>query len=285
MSKRAGVRGLVGDVVAGTRGHDLALYSAGVTFYAAIAVVPLLLVAVWLAGLLVGAGTVRELVDGVATLLPMNLGAERAGRALASSGASLGPPAAVLALVPGTLYGEGLVRAFDRLSRHGDRGRRSLRGRLGSLAVVAVSPVLLLAGLAAANGLVRALGRGTGVRLLGVYCAFLLIWLVVSPLLVLVYGGLAPHRPGLRALLWSGFGTGSIVAGFTMGFVLFLGIRLPIGRAYGGSTPIAAAAVCGLWLLLLHLVVLVGYVTALVLQARQGHPLGEPVERPLVQAA
>ncbi|MDP9434495.1 MAG: hypothetical protein M3P93_04600, partial [Actinomycetota bacterium] len=52
-----GLRALVRDVTRSTRGHDLALYAAGVTFYAAIGFVPLLLL--YLAGLLVGEGTVR----------------------------------------------------------------------------------------------------------------------------------------------------------------------------------------------------------------------------------
>lgn len=42
-------------------------------------------------------------------------------------------------LLAGTLFGEGLVRAFDRLSAHGDRGRRPLHRQLGSLVLLAAS--------------------------------------------------------------------------------------------------------------------------------------------------
>ena len=191
--------------------------------------------------------------------------------------------AAVAALVPATLYGEGLVRAFDRLSVRGDRGRRSLRGRLGSLGIVAASPVLLLIGLATTSAFTRALGDGTGPRLLGIYLAFLVGWLTISVLLLFAYRALAPERPCRRALLWGALGTASVVSGTSLGWVLFLGIRIPLAQAYGGSTPIAAAAVSFLWLYLLHAIVLLGYVVTLRLDARRGHPLGPVLERDTVR--
>ena len=289
MSTSAALRGLVQDVVRCTRGHDLALYAAGVTFYAAVGAVPLLLLSLFLAGLVVGQETVLMLASELAALLPMNLGAEDAARSLARAGSELEPLAALAAFVPASLYGEGLVRAFDRLSIGGQRGRRSMRGRIGSLVVVAVSPLLLLAGLAATSGLTRLLGTGTGARLLGVYLAFLVGWLSISLLLALAYRWLAPERPGRRALAWGSLGTGSVLSVTSLGYVLFLGIELPIGEAYGGAVPVAAAAVSGLWLYVLHMIVLVGYVTTLCLACRRGHPLGpvveEEVARPGVPAA
>jgi membrane protein len=186
-------------------------------------------------------------------------------------------------VLPASLYGEGLVRAFDRLSATTGR-RRSLRGRLGSLAVVAASPILLLGGLAAARGLTRAIGEGLGGRLLGVYFAFLVIWLTISPVLAFAYRALSPERPGTRALLWGAFGTGSFLAGTSLGYVLFLSLGIDLGGAYGGSLALATAAASVGWLFLLHAMVLVGYVTTLVLQARGGHPLRAPVERSRVGA-
>lgn len=174
----------------------------------------MLLLALWLAGLLAGQDLVRALATDLAELLPRNLGAEDAGRFLADAGTTLGPWRALAALVPATLYGEGLVRAFDRLSDRGDQGRRSLRGRLGSLAIVAVSPLLLLVGLLATRALTTVLGG-----------------------------------------------------------------------AYGGSTPLAAAAVTLGWLYLLHLVVLVGYVLTLQVDARAGRPLAVRTEPHAVRVA
>lgn len=277
--------GLVRDVVGCVRGHDVALYAAGVTFYAGVAAVPLLLIAIYLAGAAVGQDTVRELARDLTALLPRNLGAERTASRLADAGSRLMAVEALLALLPASLYGEGLVRAFDRLSVAGERGRRSLRGRLGSLALVALSPVLLLAGLAATSGLTFLLGDGPGPRLLGVYLAFLVGWLVISVVLAVAYRGIAPERPGARALAWGALGTGSMLSGTSLGYVLFLGIELPLGRAYGGSQVLAGVAVTGLWLYLLHVMVLLGYVVTLRIAARGGRPLGPVLHEERVRAA
>lgn len=271
------------DVMRSTRGHDIALYAAGVTFYAVVGIVPLLLLTLYLAGLVAGETTVRSLADGLAGLLPDELGAQEAGRFLARAGTGLGPLSALTALVPASLYGEGLVRAFDRLSEEDGR-RRSLRGRIGSLVLLAVGPVLLLGGLAASGALVARLGDGAGDRVLGVYLSFVIGWLIVSPVLAYLYRGLAPERPGTRALLWGSFGTGSFLAGTALGFVLFLSLGIDIGGAYGGLAPLANAVAAVGWLFVLHAMMLVGYVTTLCLDARGGHPRGAPVQADRVSA-
>ena len=278
MSTSGGVRALVRDVARATRGHDMALYAAAVTFYAVVGLVPLLLLSLFLAGQIMGPDMVQDLADGLAGLLPDELGAREAARFLASAGTSMSPLAALAALVPASLYGEGLVRAFDRIGER--RGRRlSARGRIGSLVVVAASPVLLLGGLSAARGLTQLLGDGLVDRLLGVYFSFLVLWLTISPVLAYAYRALTGERPGRRALLWGAFGTGSFLAGTCLGFVLFLSLGIDLGGAYGGATHLATAVASVGWLFVLHVIVLVGYVTTLVLEAREGHPLAAPVER------
>lgn len=267
MSTAGALRGLAEEVVEATRGHDVALCAAGVTFYAVVGLVPLLLLSLFLAGVVVGESTVRALADGVAGLLPDSLGAQDAGRALSAAGTSMSPLAALAALVPASLYGEGLVRAFDRLSERTAR-RRSLKGRLGSLGVVAMSPLLLLAGLAASRGLTGALGSGTVDRLLGVYFAFVVGWLTITPVLAFAFRGLSPERPGTRALLWGAAGTGSFLSGTCLGFLAFLSLGIDLGGAYGGSPALATAAATVGWLFVLHAMVLVGYVTTLRLDAR-----------------
>ncbi len=278
MSTAAGVRALVHDVVEATRGHDLALIAAGVTFYAAVGLIPMWLLALFLAGQLMGPDMVQDLADGLTGLLPDELGARDAARFLSSAGTSMSPLAALAALVPASLYGEGLVRAFDRFSDRPSR-RRSARGRIGSLVVVALSPVLLLGGLSAAQALTQVLGDSVLDRLLGVYFAFLVGWFAISPVLAFAYRGLTLERPGRRALLWGAAGTGSFLSGTCLGFLLFLSLGIDLGGAYGGATHLATAAACIGWLFVLHVIVLVGYVTTLVLDGREGHPLAAPVER------
>lgn len=277
MSTGGRLRELAQDVVRSCRGHDLLLYSAGVTFYATIGIVPLLLLTLFLGGLLVGEQPVLMMASSLAEMLPSAFGAQEVAGRLVEAGVTMPPLAALAALLPGSLYGEGLVRAFDRLSRSGNAGRRSLRGRLGSLVVVAISPVLLLAGLAAQSGLSQALGHSGVERAVSVYVAFLVGWLCVSVLLLYAYRGFAPERPGIRALLWGALSTGSFISGTSLGWVLFLAIEAPLGGVYGGSDMLAAAAVTALWLYLNHVIVLVGYVLTLRLAAREGRPLGDVV--------
>ncbi len=137
-----------------------------------------MLLSLFLAGQIMGPNMVQDLADGLSGLLPDELGARKAAR-LASAGTSMSPLAALAALVPASLYGEGLVRAFDRIGEQ--RGRRlSTRGRIGSLVVVAMSPVLLLGGLSAAQALTRVLGDSTVDRVLGVYFAFLVGWFTIT---------------------------------------------------------------------------------------------------------
>ena len=78
-------------------------------------------------------------------------------------------------------------------------------------------------------------------------------------------------------MVWGAAATGSFVAGCSLGFLLFLSLGLNLGRAYGGSTPLAVAAISVVWLYGLHVVVLVGYVLTLRLDARRGRPLADPV--------
>ena len=140
-----------------------------------------------------------------------------------------------------------------------------------------MSPVLLLGGMSAANRLTRALGDSVVDRLLGVYFVFLVIWLAITPVLAFAYRGLAVERPGRRALLWGAAGTGSFLSGTCLGFVLFLSLGIDLGGAYGGVRDLGTAAACVGWLFVLHVIVLVGYVTTLCLEARGGHPLRAPV--------
>jgi membrane protein len=285
VSTAARVRELVRDVARATRGHDLALYAAGVTFYAAIGVVPLLLLALYLAGLLAGQATVQAMAEPLAMMIPDGLGAQQATRFLADAGTGLTPLHALAALVAASLYGEGMVRGFDRLSVHGSAGRRSLRGRLGALVAVAVSPLLLLAGLAVTHQLTRRLGDGLGSQLLGVYVAFLAGWFAISLLLALGYSSLSAERHRPRSLAWASLTTGSFLSGTCLGFLLFLELDLDLGGAYGGAQSLAVAVACLGWLWVLHVMVLVGYVLMLSIDRRDGRPLREPVSDSAVRRA
>ena len=267
-------------------GEDLALDSAGVTFYGGIAVVPLLLLTLAGTSLLVGDDQTRRLALVVAGLLPDQLGARTYSRAVIEAGTSLSFLQTLTCVFPATFYGEGLLRAFDRLAGsalddedEASGGVRGWRGRLLTLPVLGGAPVALLAVAAVAERLREGLGGGSGGDLLGLYVSFVVTWLCVSTLLLGAYALLGRRRTGARALLWGAFGTGSVVAGFLLGFVLFLSLDLPLGQPFGGFDTVGLLVAVAGWGFVLHALVLVGWVTTLRLEARGGHPL-----RPVVPA-
>jgi membrane protein len=253
------VREVLSDVVGACRGHDLLLCAAGVTFYAVVALLPVLLLSVRLTGLLVGDGTAEAVARSLASLLPGAVGADDAATWVAERGAALPLAAAAAALLPASLYGEGLVRALDRFSP-GEGRCRTLTGRAGAVVVVLATPALLLAGVGAQNAARDVGGDGLPGQLLGTYLAFLVAWVAVSLVLCFAYRALALDRPGRRALLWGAFGTGSFVAGTSLGWVLFVSLEVPLGGVYGGSEELAAVVVSAFFLLALHLMVLLGHV-------------------------
>src|SRR4051812_43275834 len=142
--------GLARSVRRRLEGRDLALLAAGLTFYAGIAVVPLLVVTFALTAGLTSPATVRELGSRLVELLPDQLGAPTAVDRLVSAGGSPDVWGGLLALLPMSLYGEGLRRALLRFS-----GRResltAWRGRLLALPLLALTPLLLYALLLAAG--------------------------------------------------------------------------------------------------------------------------------------
>lgn len=256
-------------VLGRVRRHDLMLYAAGLTFYAAIAVVPLVLLAVAAAAALVGPDRVAELGERFASYAPRNLGAAAAISALADVGPRLGPLAALVALVPATSYGEGLVRVFDRLDEDDDAPRKGLRGRLLSLVLVAVLPVVVLVGLGAVAVLPGALGLGEGARLLGLYATFLVGWLTSSAVCAVLYRTFPRHAVRGRALAWSSAATGSFLTGMSLGWVLVLELGIDVGAAFGGSRELGTLVLVGVYLFLVQVVLLVGYALGVELEHRR----------------
>src|SRR5215218_10639367 len=104
--------GLLTDTFRQLKGHDVALYAAGVTFYAGIALVPTVLVTVWLTAQLVGDDRMVELSRSLAAALPDELGAPQVAQATIAAGLRLPVGVALAVLLPATFYGEGLRRAF-----------------------------------------------------------------------------------------------------------------------------------------------------------------------------
>lgn len=254
-------------VVREARGHDLMLYSAGVTFYSALAVLPVLFVATRVLAAILGRPVVLDLAENLSRALPSELGANRVALLLVDQGTTLSWPTVVLSVLPASLYGEGLRRAYSALADSDDR-LVGWRGRLAVLPLLAAAPGLLLCVLLVTPLLADLFGKGPGGVALGVYVALNVDWLVVSLPLAWTYRVVASDPPPWRAALVGGFATGAFVAGFLQGFVLFLALPLDLGAPFGGQVPVGAVCAVLLWLLVLHLVVLVGWVAT-----RSGHRL------------
>ncbi|WP_091274696.1 YhjD/YihY/BrkB family envelope integrity protein [Micromonospora haikouensis] len=249
------------------RGRDLSLHAAAITFYGAIAVVPVALLAIWTTGLVAGADRVRRLTSYAIETLPTDIGAHRAVAALLEAGLGLTPALALASLLPASLYGEGLRRAFVSVAvpREPDGSLVGWRGRLLLLPLLAPAPALLLSILLAlpvTTGLVR---RGGWLGALGVVLSFLGVWLVLTPVLMWVFRVVGPASPDFLSTLGMGSFTAANLSGFLHGFVLFASLPLDLGVPFGGFDAIGGGVAVLLWLYLFHVIVLAGYSATLAL--------------------
>jgi membrane protein len=240
------------------RGRDLALHAAAVTFYAGIAVVPVALLGIWITGLVVGVDRVRRLTGYTIAALPDAIGVPRALAALIDAGLHLTPILALASLLPATLYGEGLRRAFVSLN---DRGEPLVgwRGRLLWLPLLAAAPALLLAMFLALPVTSGLWVRGGWYAVGGVVLSFLAAWVLLTPVVIWVYRYVAPGRPEWLAAIAVGSFTAANLSGFLHGFVLFSALPLRLGTPFGGFTQVGGMVAVGLWLYLFHVIVLAGF--------------------------
>lgn len=241
------------------RRHDVLLYGAGVTFYAALAVVPGLLVGIRLLSLGLGPERVLGLAADLGAAVPSALGANGVATEIVREGVRISWVGALVAVLPASLYGEGLRRAYAALSGSDDT-LVGWRGRAAVLPLLAAAPVLLLAVLGVTPLLTNLFNHGVGGIAIGVYVALNVDWVVVSLPLAWSFRVVASDPPPWRYALVGGFTTGAFVAGFLQGFVLFLSLPLDLGAPFGGQTAVGAVCAVLLWLWVLHLVVLVGWV-------------------------
>jgi membrane protein len=252
-------RGLLSTMRARLQGRDTALVAAGLTFYAGIAVVPGLVLALGLTSWLTSPETVRELTGRLAEVLPAQLGAPDALTRLAEAGTGLGPLDALLTLLPISLYGEGIRRALLRFTPAADRFT-AWRGRLFSLPLLLVAPLLLYPLLRVGRLLAElAEHPGAGSAVGGFAAGYYSVLAVLTVPLVWVFRVIAVGRLRWSAVLVGALLTAASLSGFLQGFVLFLALPLDLGAPFGGLTVVGGVAAVGFWLFLLHLVLIAGW--------------------------
>jgi membrane protein len=208
---------------------------------------------------------VRQLSDRLGDLLPPQLGAPEALRALARAGVGMGVLDVVLALLPLSLYGEGLRRALLRFTPRQDT-LTGWRGRLLGLPLVAATPLLLYPLLLAAAAMADLADRGNVVGSVAVGYYSVLFALTVP--LLWGFGVVAAGRLRWPALLSGALFTAACLSGFLQGFVLFLSLPLALGAPFGGLTVVGAVVAISLWLFLLHLVLIGGWLLTQALDER-----------------
>jgi membrane protein len=259
------VRTVVVSAWAGVReafGDRLTPAAATATYYGGIAVVPWLLLAAWSSTWFGGVDEAQERLLRLRVLVPEGMGARPAYDALVDAGVHLGLLGALVVLLPASLWGEGLRRSAlvlqpqpDKLT--GWRARAALAPALVALPPVTWA-VLEVADLAVPLT-TEGGGGGPGDLTLRVVLGFTAVWLGLGVLLAWMLRQVAPGRPRWWVAFLGGLGTGSFLAGFLHGFLLFLAIPIDVGAPFGGLGVVGGVVAVGLWLFVFHLVVLVGW--------------------------
>lgn len=233
--------------------------AATLTFYGAISVVPLLLLALRACALLTSPDWVIARGADVATLLPDALGARAVVHDLVGAGAGLTVLHCLLAVFPATFYGEGIRRSLTA-RRPRRRSFEGWRGRLALVPVALAASVLLLGFLAAAGWLADATtGGGVAALVVRVFLGFNVVFLMLCVLVGGAFALVAAEPLPIRVVLWCSAATASILAGFLQGFVLFLAIPVSLGAPFGGLTAVGAVVAIGLWMWVLHVILIAGW--------------------------
>ena len=202
---------------------------------------------------------VVELGERLSELLPSEVGAPDAVERLVAAGVGLSLFDGLLALLPMSFYGEGLRRALLRFGGRRE-GMTGWKGRMAALPVVLVTPLLLypllltvpvMADLAETGGAGATVGR-IAIGFYGVMAA-------LTVPLAWGFRVVAGEPVRWPALVTGALFTAACLSGFLQGFVLFLALPLDLGAPFGGLDVVGGVVALGLWLFLLHLVVIAGW--------------------------
>ena len=214
--------------------------------------------------LVLGEDLVRTLTLALSEYAPTSLGLQEGVRSLGEVGPRLGIAAFAAALIPATSYGDGLVRALDRIAER-DRRAKGLRGRLLGLVFVAALPPVVMGELGAVAVLPEALGFTGRFNLVSVAVAFVVGWLSAGLLVGVLYRAFSP-RPIQAGPLVLGAGvTGAFLSGMSLTWLFLLRFGVDVGIAFGGSDLLGTLVVAAVFLYLVQVVLLAGYVLSMVL--------------------
>lgn len=249
------------------RGRDLAGAAATLTYFSAIALVPWLLLALWSTTWWHGAARAEARLLDLRVLVPPDMGGRPSWDVLARAAThlvdDLGWAGVVVLLLPASFYGEGLRRAGLALVPQPDRFT-GWRARVTVMALLVVVLPLTWVLLALADLLVpwspEGGGGGAGDLWLRIVVGFTSTWLALSVVLGWVFAVVMPGRPRTWVAAVGALATASFLAGFLQGFQLFLAIPIDVGLPFGGLGFVGGVVAVGLWLYVLHTLLLTGWV-------------------------
>jgi membrane protein len=262
------VREVAGGLRAGARRSDVMVVAAALTCYAAFGLVPLIAVGTRIAAAVYGPARVVGTARDLARYLhgPLHLDADVVAFARVATTTSWWT--VLLALIPASLYAEGMVRSLERFSRAPERRSRALRGRMLTPLLTAFSVVAVLLLVGPVRPLFTVLGTGTGARLLGILIAFNVLFFPVFAALLLVYRLFATTPVRRGPLLVAAFAAASWICGQLIGYTLALRLIRGFDNAFGHFAPAGEVAAITFLVYLEHLVFVLGYLLALVLHER-----------------
>jgi membrane protein len=239
------------------------LWTAGLTFYAALAVVPMLLLALRGSAEIFGRDMVTGGVRALGAALPKAHDTAPALDALSRAALDVSWPVLAAVLIPASLYGEGLRRGLNQVAGSPVSGFTGWAGRLSFLPLLLAGPLLVALPLALAPPVTSLYQAGGWSTVLGVVLSFHIDLVPICLATTAVFALAGPAALPIRAALPAGFAVGATLTGFLHGFIVFLAIPVDWSVPFGGLSRIADVVVVVLWLFLLHLVLLLGYRIAL----------------------
>jgi membrane protein len=260
-------------LVTSMRQKEVLLYAGGLAFYGLISIAPFIVISFWIAGLFVDEDGFRQLGEQIDDMAPGGTDVGGAIQSLATVGTGVGIGALVTALWPATAYGSGLVRAFDRVSEHGEREMKGVHGRLRALLFVVLLPSFLLGALGASYLVAGMLDDGWAITILAWVLALVAGFAAAFVAVAVIYAVFGPGVMEPRAIAAGAAAAAGAIAVMSLGFVVYLGEGADFEERVAGS-GFATVVLLALWLYLANVILLVGF--ALVCSASGDTP--DPTE-------
>jgi YihY family inner membrane protein len=236
-------------------GNEFTLTSSSLAFYAMISIPPMTIIALWVAGGFLDDSLLQDLGSDVDQESPDELPVGDIVRGLVDVATRIGAFSVLAAVWPATAYGAALAKAFSMIAPESERAIRGWKGRLLSLVVVGLLPLVVFAALAAlylGPQLVDTDGPLFQIALAAV--ALLAFGLVVA-----VIFALFQVRDTSAGDIAVGAAVATVLQALvTGGYLVYLRFFADFEQTYGASS-LATTVLLGFWLLLSNAVLLASY--------------------------